>query len=101
MDAVDIIGRIGDDDATIPDIRELLGYINSAFGGSRQYARMVANDVEAAPEGSSQRLTFHNNFISAVAKFGGNEDLAGADEEALEAERKRLIAELKEADGNA
>jgi hypothetical protein len=53
---------------------------------------MIADDVQAAPEGSSQRMTFHNNYLAAIAKFGGNDDLDGMDREAIETEAKRLLA---------
>lgn len=95
MNPADLIGNIACEDATIPDIRELLGYINVALGGSRAYARMVAEDVTTADKGSTQRLSFHNNYLSAIAKFGGNDDLESANQQTLEAEAKRLIEEMQ------
>lgn len=91
MDTPSLIGDIASESATIPDIRELLAHIHNYFGGTQEYARMLVEDVKAAPEGSNQRLSFHNNYIAAVAKFGGNDDLDGVTPAELEAEAKRLL----------
>ena len=100
MDAAGLIHNIADEDSTIPDIRQLLGYIHAAFGGTNEYAKMVVADLNAAPEGSSQRLSFHNNYLAAVAKFGGDDDVEAMDAEALEAEAQRISNEMAE-DKNA
>ena len=95
MEPADLIGTLASDNATVPDIRELLACIHNEFNGTAEYARIVVEDVQAAPPGSSQRLSFHNNYLSAIAKFGGNDDLPD-DPQALEAEARRLINEHQE-----
>ena len=94
MDANKLLQKIGSDDATVPDIRELLSHIHSFLGGTEAYADMIAEDVKAAPTGSNQRMTFHNNYLGAVAKFGGNDDLETMAPEALQAEAARLAEQL-------
>lgn len=94
MDAGKMMRDIAAADSVMPDIRELLAHINAAYGGTEECAKMIVADVLAAPEGSSQRLSFHNNYLGAVAKFGGNDDLETMDPEALAAEAKRLHTEL-------
>ncbi len=96
MDPADLIGELADDDATIPDVRELLAYINQQFRGTKEYARIVVDDVNAAPQGSTQRLSFHNNYLGAIAKYGGDDDLSGVDKTALEAERDNLVRDEAE-----
>jgi hypothetical protein len=91
MDTTKLIAEIAAEDATIPDIRELLAYVHHFLGGTQQYAEMLARDVKAAPEGSTQRLSFHNNYLTAIAKFGGNDELKDVDRTALEAEAKRIM----------
>ena len=90
--AADLIRKLVAEGTTLPDIRSLLSHIHTRLGGTANYARMIADDVQAAPEGSSQRMTFHNNYLAAIAKFGGNDDLDGMDREAIETEAKRLLA---------
>ena len=94
MDPHKLLQKIGSDDATMPDIRELLSHIHSFLGGTKEYADMIVEDVKAAPQGSNQRMTFHNNYLGAVAKFGGNDDLEVMDKESLEAEAMRLAEQL-------
>jgi len=80
------------DAAVIPDIRELLAYINNGFGGTQEYANMLVDDVKAATAGSTPRLSFHNNYLTAIAKFGGDDDLANSDLDMLEAEAAKIVA---------
>ena len=101
-----ILRRLAVDNATLPDVRKLLSGLMVKFGGLEGYLRLVSEDVLASPEGSSQRMTFHNNYLSAIAKFGGNEDLENMGIEAaleeakilLEAEKKDTDTELEEDD---
>jgi hypothetical protein len=86
-----ILKRISEDDATLPDVRKLLSGLMVKFGGLDGYLRLVSEDVMASPEGSSQRMTFHNNYLSAIAKFGGNEDLNNMTIEAAREEAKILL----------
>lgn len=87
---------LSSDKTTVPDIRELLNYIHLFLGGTEKYAEMLVDDVKAATEGSNQRLTFHNNYLNAIAKYGGNDDVNTADRAALEAEAQRLAKQLEE-----
>ena len=97
MKPPDLIAALAKDGTTLPDIRELLSHIHDFLGGTAEYAEMVAEDVKAATKGSNQRLGFHNNYITNIAKFGGNEDLAEADPEALNAEAELLMARMQKA----
>ncbi len=98
MEPAGLMEPLADDNATIPDVRDLLAYINQQFEGTAEYAKVVVADVLAAPEGSTQRLSFHNNYLGAIAKYGGNDDLSGMDKHALEAEARCLMQEQKEGD---
>jgi hypothetical protein len=94
-----ILRRLAVDNATLPDVRKLLSGLMVKFGGLEGYLRLVSEDVLASPEGSSQRMTFHNNYLSAIAKFGGNEDLESMGlESALEEAKILLEAEKKDTD---
>lgn len=98
MDATQVLKKIGDEDATIPDIRDLLAKINGHWGGTDAYAETIVKDVKAAPTGSSQRIGFHNSYLAAIAKFGGNGDIDSADEAALRAEAAEIMANQKTAE---
>jgi len=95
----DILERLARKTSNMPDIRELLGCIHSKLGGTESYAQMLVNDVDAAPLGSTQRLSFHNNYLAAVAKFGGDDDLANMTTEDIQEEARRLLAAEQEAFG--
>jgi len=90
-----LLSKLASDTTTMPDIRELLSHIHTFLGGTQAYAKMIVEDVGAAPMGSNQRLAFHNNYLGAVAKFGGNDDLETMDQESLQAEAARLAKELE------
>ncbi len=94
MNTTRLLGVIADENSTIPDIRELLGQLNAAFGGIANVAQMIADDVRASPNGSAPRLTFWTNFIGSIARYGGNDDLAAMRKDELEAEAKRLMENL-------
>ena len=94
----EVMATIADENATLPDIKELLVHIHKKFGGTKEYADLVVDDVKAAPTGSNQRLAFHNNYLASIAKFGGNDDLID-DPIALEAEFMRLVEEMNSTSG--
>ena len=91
-----LIDALASNEATIPDIQELLAYINHGFGGAQKYAQMLVEDVKAAPPGSTPRLSFHNSYLISIAKFGGDDDLPGKSIEELEKLAQRLKGPTQE-----
>lgn len=88
----DLVARLAKDD-TLPDIRDLLSHIHQFFGGTAAYAAMLVEDVKAAPQGSNPRLSFHNNFLTAIAKYAGGDPLDGLGREELAALAQNLLRE--------
>ena len=51
-----------------PDIRDLLAAIAKEWGGMESLARQIVDDVKAAPKGSSQRLSYHYHYLTALSR---------------------------------
>lgn len=88
----DIVAQLAHE-TPLPDIRELLGHIHTFFGGTKEFARMLVEDVKHAPEGSNARLSFHNNYLTAIAKYAGGDPLADLNRDELVSLVQRLIQE--------
>jgi hypothetical protein len=57
------------DNLTPPDIRDLLGAIAKEWGGTEALAKQIVEDVKKAPQGSSQRLSYHYHYMTALFRL--------------------------------
>jgi len=95
MKSEEIVGKLAAENVVLPDVQELLAHIHLFLGGTKEYARMVAEDVRAATPGSNPRLAFHNNYMQSVAKFGGDDELAARSLDDLKRTARELLREVE------